>query len=168
MSSENILLPKVLLLSQSLFYADRAKYGFEGTVAYESQTGKQPEDQYEAAFVLDNIEHKAVIASLRDRIKAIEMSAFRGKAVPTQHVALKDGSAYGSGGLCGKMVLEAWSKKRPLVVNRAKTPLTESNIDVWDMLLNKGVYVNGIIYLWAESNSWGIWVNSGLLGVQYL
>jgi hypothetical protein len=61
------------------------------------------------------------------------------------------------------MSIKASNNKRPLVIDRDKTPLTED-----DNKMYAGCYVNAIIDLWVQQNSWGKRINANLLGVQFL
>ena len=50
-----------------------------------------------------------------------------------------------------------------MVINRDKTPITED-----DNVVYAGCYVNAIITLWAQNNSYGKRVNAQLDGVQFV
>jgi hypothetical protein len=77
-------------------------------------------------------------------------------------LCLRDGDEVEYDGYAGHMTLKASTKKRPLVVNKDKTPLTEQ-----DGVVYSGCYVNGIIDLWAQNNQFGKRINATLLGVQF-
>ena len=55
------------------------------------------------------------------------------------------------------------TKKRPLVITRDKTPITEE-----DNLVYGGCYVHGIVSLWAQNNGFGKRINAQLDGVQFV
>lgn len=58
--------------------------------------------------------------------------------------------------------LNTSSKTRPTVVDRDRSPLTET-----DGRPYSGCYVVAIVELWAQDNSWGKRVNATLKGVQF-
>ena len=67
------------------------------------------------------------------------------------------------GGFAGCMSIKASTKRRPIVINRDKSPITED-----DGIIYPGCYVNAIIEVWAQNNAWGKRVNANLLGVQFV
>ena len=54
------------------------------------------------------------------------------------------------------------NNKRPKVIDRDKTPITEE-----DNKLYSGCYVNAVVDLWVMNNTYGKRVNANLLGVQF-
>jgi hypothetical protein len=54
------------------------------------------------------------------------------------------------------------NKVRPLVLDRDKSPLTQS-----DGRPYAGCYVNGSIELWCQDNAYGKRINATLRGVQF-
>ena len=65
-------------------------------------------------------------------------------------------------GFPGNFFVTARNKSRPLVIDRDKSPLTEA-----DGRPYSGSYVNVILDVWAQDNSWGKRVNATLKGVQF-
>jgi hypothetical protein len=63
----------------------------------------------------------------------------------------------------GKMTIKASTKKRPLVIDRDKSPITED-----DNIVYAGCYVNAIVTLWGQNNQFGKRVNAQLDGVQFV
>ena len=59
-------------------------------------------------------------------------------------------------------VVNASNKARPTVVDRHRSPLTES-----DGLPYGGCYVNAILDIWAQDNQFGKRINASLSGVQF-
>ena len=55
------------------------------------------------------------------------------------------------------------NNKRPMVIDRDKSPLTEDDNKIY-----AGCYVNAVIELWFQNNGFGKRVNANLLGVQFL
>lgn len=142
-----IKMQAVRLSFPSLF--NTAKFGGE-------DTGK-----YEATFVLDKVEHAEVIAGIKAQIERLMKEELKGK-VPSDKLCLKDGDEMGRPEFEGKYTIKASTKKRPLVINRDKSPITES-----DNVIYAGCYVNAIVSLWAQNNNYGKRINAQLDGVQF-
>lgn len=142
-----IKLANVRLSFPSLF--NTAKFGGE-------DTGK-----YEATFVLDKVEHAETIAQLKKHIETLMKTELKAK-IPSDKICLKDGDEMGRPEFEGKYTIKASAKRRPLVINRDKSPITES-----DNVIYAGAYVHAIISLWAQNNSWGRRINAQLDGVQF-
>jgi hypothetical protein len=62
----------------------------------------------------------------------------------------------------GMYTLKASTKKRPLVIGRDQSPITESDNAVY-----AGCYVNAIVTIWAQNNQFGKRINAQLDGVQF-
>jgi hypothetical protein len=148
MSNEKLLLPHVRLSFPSLFRHSV----FRG----------EPSGKFEATFILDKVEHKTLIASIQSQIAAMIKEAFKTKTLPADKLALKDGDESGREELEGKMVIKASTKKRPMIIGKDKAPITED-----DNIIYGGCYVNAVISLWAQDNSWGKRINATLLGAQF-
>ena len=142
-----IKMQAVRLSFPSLF--NTAKFGGE-------DTGK-----YEATFVLDKVEHAEVIAGIKAQIERLMKEELKSK-VPSDKLCLKDGDEMGRPEFEGKYTIKASTKKRPLVINRDKSPITES-----DNVIYAGCYVNAIVSLWAQNNNYGKRINAQLDGVQF-
>lgn len=130
---------------------------FQTEVFGGDDTGK-----YAATFILDKKEHADVIKTINAQIAAITKDRFKGKALAPDRVCLKDGNDSDRDDYADKMTIKAATKKRPLVINRDKTPLNES-----DEVIYAGCYVNAIISLWAQDNQFGKRINASLEGVQF-
>jgi hypothetical protein len=120
------------------------------------------ETKYEATFLLDKIKHASVIAEINEAIKAKISSDLKGAKVAADKLCLRDGDEVEYDGYAGHMTLKASTKKRPLVLNKDKSPLAED-----DGVVYSGCYVNGIVELWAQNNEFGKRINATLLGVQF-
>ena len=142
-----IKMQAVRLSFPSLF--NTAKFGGE-------DTGK-----YEATFVLDKVEHAEVIAGIKAQIERLMKEELKSK-VPSDKLCLKDGDEMGRPEFEGKYTIKASTKKRPLVINRDKSPITES-----DNVIYAGCYVNAIVSLWPQDNKFGKRINAQLDGVQF-
>lgn len=117
-------------------------------------------DKYEATFILDKVEHADLIKQLEAQIDG-HIKDLK-KKLPADKICLKDGDELDRPEFEGKMTIKASTKKRPLVIDRDKSPLTEDDNKVY-----AGCYVNGIISLWAQNNGYGKRVNAQLDGVQF-
>lgn len=63
----------------------------------------------------------------------------------------------------GNFFVSARNKTRPIVLDRDKTPLVESDGKPY-----AGCYVNASIELWCQDNNYGKRINASLRGVQFL
>lgn len=126
-----------------------------GTFGGES-TGK-----YEATFILDQEEHAATIEQIKKQISELMKTELKSK-VSADKICLKDGSDLDRPEYEGKFTIKASTKKRPLVIDRDKSPLAEEDGKPY-----AGCYVNAVISLWAQNNSYGKRINAQLDGVQF-
>jgi hypothetical protein len=125
-----------------------------------SKFGGEDTGKYEATFILDKKIHKTLIA---DIIKSIGVIGEELKTkVPADKLCLKDGDEAGREEYVGKYTLKASTKKRPLVIDRDQSPITES-----DNAIYSGCYVNAIVTLWPQNNQYGKRINAQLDGVQF-
>lgn len=141
-----IKLPRVRLSFPSLFQTE----AFAG-----EDTGK-----YGATFILDKKEHAPAIEAIKAETNRL-MQELKVK-LPASKVALKDGDESGKEYLEGFYTIKATTKRRPTVLDRDRTPLVEQ-----DGVLYAGCYVNAIITLWTQNNSYGKRINCSLEGVQF-
>lgn len=123
--------------------------------------GGQSTEKYEATFILDKKAHKAEIAEIITQINRLMKEELKTK-LPADKVALKDGDESGKFELEGKYVIKASTKRRPLVLDRDKSPLVEEDNKIYG-----GCYVNVIFTLWVQNNTYGKRVNAQLDGVQF-
>lgn len=143
-----IKLQNVRLSFPSLF--QQAAFGGEST-------GK-----YEATFILDKKEHAQVISQIEAEIARLQKEEIKAK-VSSDKICLKDGDEMGRAEYEGKMTIKASTKKRPLVIDRDKAPITED-----DNIVYAGCFVNAILTLWPQNNNFGKRVNAQLDGVQFV
>lgn len=79
-------------------------------------------------------------------------------------VCLHDGDTKAYDGFAGNMFVQARSSIRPQVRDRdGTTPLTEA-----DGRIYPGCYVNMVVDVWAQDNSYGKRINASLLGIQFV
>lgn len=120
------------------------------------------ETKYEATFLLSKDGHADLINSIKEAISDLIKTDLKGVKLPADKLCLRDGDLVIYDGYDGCYSIKASSQKRPIVLNRDKSPLTED-----DNIIYPGCYVNAIIELWAQNNSWGKRINASLLGVQF-
>ena len=142
-----IKIPSARLSFPSLF--NMASFGGEST-------GK-----FEATFILDKKDHAKQIEEIEGAIAKLQKELK--VKLASDKLCLKDGDEMERPEYQGKMTIKASTKKRPMVINRDKTPITED-----DNVVYAGCYVNAIITLWAQNNSYGKRVNAQLDGVQFV
>lgn len=119
------------------------------------------ETKYEATFLLDKEAHADKIKEIEGVMMAMQKDTLKTK-LKEDKLCLKDGDGVEYGGYAGNMSIKASSPKRPMVIDRDKTPLVEN-----DERLYAGCYVNAVVELWAQNNQWGKRINANLLGVQF-
>ena len=143
------------------FKLQNVRLSFPSLFATE-QYGGEDTGKYAATFILDKNDHKEVVAAMQSHIGELQKTLKGGSKIAADKVALKDGDLSGRDELTGKMVVKATTKKRPLVLNRDKSPIVEQ-----DNIIYAGCYVNAIITFWLQDNQYGKRVNASLSGVQF-
>jgi hypothetical protein len=120
------------------------------------------ETKYEATLMLHKEDHADTIVEIQNAIKAGIKEHLKGAKVPSDKICLKDGDESGRDEYEGHFTLKAANNKRPKVIDRDKTPLTEDDNKPYS-----GCYVNAVVDLWYQNNGYGKRVNANLLGVQF-
>lgn len=118
--------------------------------------------KYESTFILDKVEHADAIKELTANINELMKTELKSK-LGADRICLKDGDEQDRPEFENKMTIKASTKKRPLVIDRSKSPITED-----DDIIYAGCYVNAIISLWAQNNGYGKRINAQLDGVQFV
>ena len=126
-----------------------------------AQFGDEDTGKYEATFVFDKVEHAEIIKSIQAQINKLMKEELKTK-LGDDKLCLKDGDEIGRPEFEGKMTLKASTKKRPIVIDRDKTPLAEADNKPY-----AGCYVNAIFSMWPQDNRYGKRVNAQLDGVQF-
>lgn len=98
-------------------------------------------------------------AAWKDKAKSVLNQI---KTNPNKY-CFQDGDTKSYDGYAGCMALAAKNKKRPSIVDRDKTPLTEEDGKPYS-----GCYVNCSVELWAQDNKWGKGIRASLRGIQFL
>lgn len=120
------------------------------------------ETKFEGTFLLHKEDHADVIAEIKSAINAMLKENLKNAKLGADKICLKDGDDSGRDEYEGHFTIKASNAKRPLVVDRDKTPLSED-----DNRIYSGCYVNAIIELWAQNNQWGKRINANLMAVQF-
>ena len=145
MSNYKIKLNNVRLSFPSIFN----KSEFNG------QVGK-----FEATFLMNKESQAKMIADVESQIALIQKDN-KAKVSPDK-ICLKDGEFVDYDGYAGCMSIKAGSNRRPTVLGRDKAPVVEE-----DNIVYAGCYVNAVVELWFQDNSYGKRVNCNLLGIQF-
>jgi hypothetical protein len=118
------------------------------------------EGKYEATFLVD----KADEATKAKIDKAIEAAIKEAKIkVPSDKRCMKDGDEVEYDGYAGMWSLKASTNKRPQVIDRDKSPLTEDDDRIY-----AGCYVNASVDIWIQNNQYGKRANANLYAVQFV
>lgn len=121
---------------------------------------KGVEGKYEGTFLIPKKDVK-LKKELDARIE--EVLAEAKLKIKSENICLKDGDDSDLEGYEGNWSLKASNKKRPLIVDADKTPLTEDDDKIY-----AGCYVNAVIDFWVQNNSFGKRLNANLYGVQFV
>lgn len=121
------------------------------------------ETKYEGTLLLDKDTHKKAIAEIDKSIKAMIADNLKGAKLGPDKICMRNGDDVDYAGYAGMMSFKASNKKRPLVVNKDRTPVVED-----DNIIYGGCYVNAVVELWAQSNEYGKRINANLMGIQFV
>lgn len=127
------------------------------------------EPAFSASFLMDP-SHPSV-AALRAAFETLgkekwgaKWPAVKKEIEAKDRTALHDGDTKSSyGGFEGNLFVSARSKTRPLVIDRDRSPLTNSDGKPY-----AGCYVNASVELWCQDNNYGKRINASLRGVQFV
>lgn len=120
------------------------------------------EGKFEATFLLNKETQADQIEKLE---KAIDAAIAEAKIkVPSDKRCLKDGDDFDYDGYAGHMAFKASTTRRPTIIDRDKTPLAEDDANA----PYAGCYVNAIVDIWIQNNSYGKRANGNLFGIQFL
>lgn len=120
------------------------------------------ETKYEATLLINKESQADLVAKLKEGIAEKIKTDLKGAKISADRICLKDGDEISYDGYEGHYSIKASNNKRPMVIDKDKSPLTEDDDKIY-----AGCYVNVMIELWAQDNSWGKRVNCNLLGVQF-
>lgn len=135
---------------------------------FEAKSVQGEEPAFSASLIFPP-DHKQ-IGEVNDAIEAVAKEKWGAKATEMlksmrakDNVCLHDGDTKANyDGFEGNFYISARSKTRPLILDRDKTPLTQSDGKPYG-----GCYVVAVLELWAQDNQFGKRVNAQLKGVQF-
>lgn len=117
-------------------------------------------------LVLEKVKHAAVIAEIKEQMKAEIAGNSKLKASPPTAEKLclrkpdRDELAY----MPDNLILKANNPKAPLVLEpNGKTIMTQATDKIYS-----GCYINAKIEIWGQANKFGKRVNAKLIAVQYV
>lgn len=124
---------------------------------------------FSASFIMKKDDEN--VAMLRKSMMQVAQEKWKDKAMAVakalkagDKIPLHDGDAKADiDGYAGMMYLNARAQVRPLVIDRDRSPLSESDGKPYG-----GCYVNASIELWAQDNQFGKRINATLRGVQFV
>jgi hypothetical protein len=93
---------------------------------FQKATFEGKETKFEATLLLDKDAHAESIAEIQAAIKVAIKEKLGNAKVGADKLCMKDGDESDYEGYAGTMSLKAANAKRPLVIDRDKTPLAES------------------------------------------
>jgi hypothetical protein len=120
------------------------------------------ETKFEATFLIDKKTQGDKVKEVEAAIATMIKENLKGAKLGDDKKCLKDGDNFEYAGYAGHMSIKASSTKRPLVIDRDKSSLTEE-----DGRIYAGCRVNATIELWAQNNTYGKRINANLLAVQF-
>lgn len=135
--------------------------------AYKDEPGKAKKYSAKFGVLKTDPQVNAVKAAIVEAAKAQPKWAGKWEQILKQlaaenRICMFDGDIKDTSGYAGNFVVSASNEVRPIVLSRARTPLTDQ-----DGVLYSGCYVNASISFWAQDNQWGKRINANLRGVQF-
>lgn len=124
------------------------------------------EPRYNCNFLIDPTtkDGKANLRAVKDAIEYVKKEKWP-KGAPKlgdSKICLRDGNDTEYDGYEDMMYVSASNARRPMVLDRDKSPLTEE-----DGVIYSGCYVDAIIRVWAQDNKYGKRVNASLEAVRF-
>jgi len=126
--------------------------------SFQGESGK-----FEATFLLCKSAHADLIKQINAQVKSGITDNLKGSKIPSDKICFKDGDEFDYDGYAGHMSFKASNNKRPMIIDKDKSPLAEDDNKPY-----AGCYVNAVVELWYQNNNYGKRVNANLLGVQFL
>ena len=100
------------------------------------------EGKYQATFLIPKADTETIKLIKSEMKKLIDEAKVK---VPSDKLCLTDGDEKDYEGYENHMALKASQNRRPTVVNRDRTPITEN-----DDIIYPGCYVNAIVDFWLQ------------------
>lgn len=136
---------------------------------FKAKVVNKGEPKFGASFLLDKEKDAKQILALKKMIAAVAGVEFGENAVTMikkghLKICLHEGDEKDYEGYDDtKMFISTSSTKRPTVVDRDRSPLTEEDDRPY-----AGCFVNAVFRIWAQNNEFGKRINAQLQGVQYV
>ena len=123
------------------------------------------ETKFEATFLVDKTKQADLVDTVNKHIDNFLADKFpKGAPKSVKRTVFVDGDTKDYDGYENQMAFKGSNSKRPTVIDRDKTPLTED-----DGVLYAGCYVNAIVDLWySDHPKGGKQVLGSVLGVQFV
>jgi hypothetical protein len=141
------------------------RLSFESVFKRKSFGEDDANPRFSATFLIDKRRQEDQVRLCEDAIDDAKFAKWgdRQPTLKAEKLAFRDGDDEDYDGYQGHMFVAARSDRRPKVIDRDRTPLTED-----DGRIYSGCYVNAIIRFWAQDNKWGKRVNASLEGIQFV
>ena len=129
---------------------------------FKKATFNGEETGFEGTFLINKEDQADQVEIINAAIKDLIKTNLKGAKLQPDKICLRDGDLVDYDGYAEHFSIKASSKKRPLVIDRDKSPLVEE-----DGRPYSGCYVNASIELWGQDNNYGKRINATLLAVQF-
>ncbi len=129
---------------------------------FKKATYNGKETGFEGTFLINKEDQADQVELIQAAIEDLTKTNLKGAKLQPDKICLRDGDLVDYEGYADHFSIKASSKKRPLVIDRDKSPLVEE-----DGCPYSGCYVNASIELWAQDNTYGKRINASLLAVQF-
>lgn len=123
-----------------------------------ADTGK-----YAATFLVPKHDDDGKENAQAKELKKAVTEAMKACGAKKDKTPLRDGDELDYDGYAGMWAIKANTKRRPVVINRDKTPIVED-----DDILYAGCWVNASIEVYGMENQYGKRVGCQLNGIQFL
>lgn len=140
---------------------------------FTAQPGKKQEDgsigkpKFNCAFLIpkNTKEGKKHIEAMKEAMRQARDAKWGAKPpkLKAEKLCLRDGDQEDYDGYEGMMYVSASNTRRPTVIDRDRSPLTEEDGKPYS-----GCYVNAIVRIWCQDNEFGKRINASLEGVQFV
>lgn len=117
--------------------------------------------KYSITLILDKEKDAAVIEEIQAEIDR-RVKDLKVKKLGADKICLKDGDESGIAEYEGCYTIKATRKKKPKVFDSEGDETDDED------LIYGGCFVNAIIDLWTQNNSWGKRVNANIYGVKFV
>jgi hypothetical protein len=137
--------------------------------------GQPGEPTYQATLILDPVDNAegikllnaAILAAAKDKWPnnheaVLAACKANGKSLLRDGNGKLDKQGQPSAGFAGKLFLNARNKIQPTIVGPDRAPLSKASGKPYG-----GCFINVILDIWAQDNSFGKRVNASLTGVQF-